>query len=54
MLGARIFRYAPMLTSGKVNEIQHEDWVCDNTDIVSCTTWEPSKNLKEGVKESFK
>ena len=52
MLGARIFRYAPMLTSGKVNEIRHDKWVCDNSDIVSRTTWKPSKNLKEGVKDS--
>ena len=52
MLGARIFRYAPMLTSGKVNEIRHDRWVCDNSDIVSRTTWKPSKDLQEGVKDS--
>ena len=52
MLGARIFRYAPMLTSGKVNEIRHDRWVCDNSDIVSRTSWKPSKDLREGVKDS--
>ena len=53
MLGARIFRYSPMLTSGKVNEIRHEEWGCDNSDIMSCTTWKPLKNLKEGVRDSI-
>ena len=53
MLGARIFRYAPMLTSGKVNEIWHKEWVCDNKDIVSRTSWKPLKILREGMKASI-
>ena len=52
MFGAKIFGYAPMLTSGKVNEIWHKEWICDNEQITSCTGWKPSRNLREGMELS--
>ena len=36
LLLARVFRYRAMLTPGKVNEITHENWVCDNTPLTKC------------------
>jgi len=53
MIGAKIFGYSPMLTSGKVNEIWHRSWVCDNQKIASYTGWLPTRTLKEGVEISL-
>ena len=53
MVGAKIFGYSPMLTSGKVNEIWHRSWICENKKIASRTGWTPTKSLKEGVEMSL-
>ncbi|GJL49923.1 MAG: short-chain dehydrogenase [Nitrospirales bacterium] len=50
---ARIFRYDPILTYGKVRELRHPHWVCDNTELTKLLGWEPSISLVEGVRRSL-
>lgn len=52
-LGARIFRYSPMLTRGKVRELRHERWLCDNAPFTSATGWVPTVALEQGVSRLF-
>ena len=49
LLLARVFRYRAMLTPGKVNEITHDDWVCDNTPLTTCTGWRPNIRLADVI-----
>lgn len=44
---------APMLTLGKVREIRHSDWVCDNAAITAALGWEPSVSLVEGLRRTL-
>ena len=46
---AKLFHYAPMLTPGKVRELRHMDWVCDNTKISTELGWVPQVTLRDGV-----
>ncbi len=49
---ARLFHYSPMLTPGKVNELQHNDWVCDNGPLISALpAWQPSVHLQDVLSE---
>ncbi|MDE2388084.1 MAG: NAD-dependent epimerase/dehydratase family protein [Betaproteobacteria bacterium] len=49
---ARLFRYSPMLTPGKVNELQHPDWVCDNAPLIhELPGWHPSIRLQDVLSE---
>ncbi len=50
LLAARAIGYAPMLTPGKVGELSHPDWVCDNTPLSRATGWAPRVSLPEGLK----
>ena len=50
LLAARTLGYAPMLTPGKVGELSHPDWVCDNTPLNQATGWAPRVSLSEGLK----
>jgi len=50
---AKIFRYEPILTYGKVRELRHTNWVCDNTELTKFLRWEPSISLPEGVRRSL-
>ena len=52
-LGARVFRYSPMLTRGKVRELRHERWLCDNSPFTSATGWVPTVALEQGVNRLF-
>jgi nucleoside-diphosphate-sugar epimerase len=49
LLAARAFGYAPMLTPGKVCELSHPDWVCDNAALNSATGWSPQILLPQGL-----
>jgi nucleoside-diphosphate-sugar epimerase len=49
LAASRLFRYQPMLTPGKVNELRHPDWVCDNTDLSRATGWTPTLSLHDGL-----
>jgi nucleoside-diphosphate-sugar epimerase len=53
VLGARVFGYAPMLSPGKVREIEHPDWTCDNATITTQIGWQPSTGLADGIKKTF-
>lgn len=49
---AHLFHYSPMLTPGKVNELQHDDWVCDNTPLIRVLpAWQPSIRLQDVLSE---
>ena len=50
---ARIFGYAPMFTPGKLRELRHPDWVCDNTAFTSETGWAPQVSLQEGLRRTL-
>jgi nucleoside-diphosphate-sugar epimerase len=49
VVAARTFGYFPMLTPGKVRELLHPSWVCDNTEISNALGWVPRVTLDKGV-----
>ena len=49
LLLARALGYPAMLTPGKVNEITHENWVCDNMPLTTCLGWKPEISLGDGI-----
>jgi len=49
---ARLFRYSPMLTPGKVRELQHHDWVCDTDKLTIATGWRPVRRLQDALHEA--
>jgi len=51
LLLAKIFGYAPMLTPGKVRELCHDDWICDNTALQAVVGWSPRVQLPEGLQQ---
>ena len=53
LLASRAFGYAPMLTPGKVRELSHSNWVCDNTALNSATGWAPRVLLTEGLQQTL-
>lgn len=53
LTAARLFGYAPMLTPGKLREIMHPDWVCDNRAITLATGWQPSVGLEMGLTRTY-
>lgn len=46
---AFILRYSPMLTVGKIREIWHPDWRCDNTATMKAFAWQPRYHLDNGL-----
>ncbi len=45
---AHLLHYSPMLTPGKVNELQHIDWVCDNAPLIRAMPgWQPNIRLQD-------
>ena len=53
-MAARVVGYAPMLTPGKVRELRHSNWVCDNTLLSRETGWIPRVRLEEGLRRILK
>jgi 2-alkyl-3-oxoalkanoate reductase len=53
VIGGRIRGRTPMLTPGKVREIFHPDWTCDNTAIADATGWRPRIRLDEGLRRTL-
>jgi nucleoside-diphosphate-sugar epimerase len=53
LIAARTLAYAPMLTPGKVRELQHPDWICDNTRLSDVTGWTPKILLAEGLRRTL-
>lgn len=50
---SRLFRYSPMLTPGKVRELLHHDWVCDNTPLVRALDWRPRVRLPDALQDAI-
>jgi nucleoside-diphosphate-sugar epimerase len=50
---ARLTGYRPMLTPGKVKELGHPDWVCDNTQFSSISGWQPRIDLYQGLRRTL-
>ena len=46
---SRLLGYAPMLTPGKVRELTHPNWVCDNSNFSRITGWQPAIGLEQGL-----
>lgn len=44
----RVLGFAPMLTPGKLRELRHPDWVCDNHDLCRALDWQPAVDLAAG------
>ena len=53
VLGARLRGRAPMLTPGKVRELFHPQWTCDNTALADATGWRPRIRLDEGLRRTL-
>lgn len=54
LFAARTCGYAPMLTPGKVRELYHPNWVCDNKALYAATGWSPRTLLPEGLQQTLK
>jgi nucleoside-diphosphate-sugar epimerase len=54
LTAARVFGRAPMLTPGKVRELTHPNWICDNTALNSDTGWTPKITLEEGLRRTLR
>ena len=50
---ARAFGYAPMLTPGKVRELTHSNWVCDDAPLRRATGWTPRFLLEAGMRRTL-
>jgi hypothetical protein len=42
-----------MLTPGKVRELFHPNWVCDNAEITAAINWQPQVLFQDGMKRLF-
>jgi nucleoside-diphosphate-sugar epimerase len=51
---AQIFGYAPMLTPGKVHELNHVNWVCDNDALTREIGWTARFSLTGGLQRTLK
>ncbi|PHZ83826.1 epimerase [Paremcibacter congregatus] len=54
VLFSTLFRYTPMVTPEKVNELYHPDWICHGTHVMKLTNWNPETNLEKGFKATLK
>ncbi len=43
----------PMLTPGKVRELTHPDWVCDDNALRAATGWRPATLLEPGMRRTL-
>jgi len=50
---AGMLGYAPMLTPGKVRELQEPRWLCDNAPFSHATGWQPEIGLERGAATLF-
>lgn len=53
LIAAHLVRQAPMLTPGKVRELRHPNWVCDNAAFSRATNWCPRTSLEEGLRRTL-
>ncbi len=52
-LALAVTGYRPMLTPGKVRELRHPDWVCDDVPFREATGWRPEVGLEEALRRTF-
>lgn len=50
---ARWLGYQPMLTPGKLRELRHPDWICDNGALVEALGWQPEIELERAMREGL-
>jgi nucleoside-diphosphate-sugar epimerase len=50
LAAARVIGYNPILTPGKVRELRHPNWVCDNAAFTGATGWSPKVSLEGGLR----
>lgn len=50
---SRLKHKMPMLNRGKVREIQHLNWVCDNQAICHDLDWQPQFDLLKGLQNTY-
>ena len=43
-----------MLTPGKVCELGHPDWTCDNASCFRETGWKPKVSLEQGLRNTLR
>ncbi len=53
LIGAHLFGYRPMLTPGKVRELLHSNWVCDDAPLRAATAWKPRYLLEDGMRQTL-
>lgn len=49
----RLTGTAPMLTPGKVRELTHADWVCDNAEASRALGWTPQVEFASGLRRTL-
>lgn len=50
---ARLLGYQPMLTPGKLRELRHPDWMCDNSALTMALGWQPRIDLEYAFREGL-
>ena len=50
--GARVTRSTPMIARGKVRELYHLNWVCENTEHQQSGAWQPQTKFAEGFRKT--
>ncbi len=50
---SKLFGYSPMLSPGKVRELQQAEWLCDNSSFRRVTGWRPRMKLRQGARQLF-
>lgn len=49
----RLTGHAPIFTPGKVRELRHPNWVCDNTALHQATGWVPRISFMDGMRRTL-
>lgn len=50
---SQLVQRRPFLSTGKISEMLHDDWVCDSHDFCHATGWVPQTDLKLGLAQSI-
>jgi len=53
LMTARLAGFAPMLSPGKVRELRHKDWVCDDSAWREALPWRPTVQFAEGLRRTL-
>lgn len=50
---SRLVGHTPMLTPGKVRELRHPNWLCDNSAFTRETNWMPKVSFEQGIRQTL-